>query len=177
MNETKNTYFDMLDMHSILKRKGSISGYSNTIHVDNAENNIIENISIDDFKDAKSIYCIFDTNINTSMFLVSDIMENISNTVSENTDIILHTYTNNNLDVDYISYKIILTGIGIELDNTINDEELSEVESYNEVEKDELTEDKLKNALNQMLNSYTSLEQKNKELESELKSLKEKSIL
>jgi cell division protein FtsZ len=107
---------DFADVKTIMQHKGIALMGIGKAKGDNAaqkalevaiQSPLLDEVSL---SGAKGIMIHWTTNPNVSMYSISDIMEKINETVSEDTDIIFGTTTDEALDIDEIKITIVATG-------------------------------------------------------------------
>jgi cell division protein FtsZ len=122
---------DFADVKTIMQHKGVALMGIGKAKGDDAANKaldlaikspLLDEISL---SSAKGIMIHWTTNPNVSMFAVSDVMENIHDTVEGNPEIIFGTTTDENLSVDEIKITIVATGFD-EMSNSSEDEEITQ---------------------------------------------------
>ena len=111
MQNNHDITIEIEDINYAIDTEGKISGYSNTISIKDCISDLKNNISEDDFKNAKNIILIFHMNQNIELQILREIMEFIDKVANINADIVFGTNTKNNLDTSMIGYRILLTGI------------------------------------------------------------------
>ena len=105
-------YLTKEDFNGILKNKGKIIGYSNTVKFTDFKEDIFNNILKDQFKKASEIIEIYtiNTHADYSIFELNKIIDLIGN-LSDGAIINLQINNNKNIARNEISYSIILFGL------------------------------------------------------------------
>lgn len=119
-NPTNEINIDLDDINLILNNQGKISGYSNIVEIKYLIDDILQNIPVDEFKNAKGIMCTYVSNENISMLDISDAMEKINELIPNDCEVIFGTSSTDDLSINEIGYKILLTGIGNNLQELSN---------------------------------------------------------
>ena len=111
INPKNDINIEFYDVSYALNNKGRVSGYSNIVDCKNLYDDIVLNIPIEDFKNAKTVICSYITNPKISMFEISDVMEKLYNELFGECEIIFGTSSTYDLSDNEIGYKILATGI------------------------------------------------------------------
>lgn len=115
---------DDADLKHVLNMKGRVSGYSNIVECKNLYDDIVQNIPKEDFKNAKAVLCTYIVNPDVSIFSIGDVMEKLHELLIGNAEVLFGTSTTENLSVNEIGYKILLTGIeDYDFDKLANNQE------------------------------------------------------
>lgn len=102
---------DMFDICSILNYQGKILGTSSITTIDNLYEDILDNIPKSKFKNSKVVLFIFFNNDKTSLVPISDVMSKFNELLSKDQDVLFDLKSDNDLMVDEVSYRLIITGI------------------------------------------------------------------
>ena len=108
-SDIKINYEDLL---TALHNKGRVSGYSNIVDCKNIYTDIVQNISLDDFQNAKTTIFTYRVNPDVSMFTIGDVMEKLHDEYLTNScEVLFEITTKIDLPVEMVGYTILLTGI------------------------------------------------------------------
>lgn len=102
---------DYADLKHVLNIKGRVCGYSNITDSENLYDDIVQNIPVEDFKNAKAVIITYIVNPDVSMFAIGDVMEKLHDLLIGNGEVLFGTSTTDDLSINEIGYKILITGI------------------------------------------------------------------
>lgn len=101
---------DIEDYKTILAHKGKISGIVGSCKIDELLNCIDEPLQAS-LSNAKGILINFKLHEEQSLLIINDFMGEINCVANEDAEIIFSTEQTNNIDKDFISYQILITGL------------------------------------------------------------------
>ena len=131
---------DFADVRTIMQHRGMAlmgigKGKGENAAKDAIENAIrsplLDEISLES---AKGIMIHWTFNKNLSLFAVTEIMENINDTIDTNADIIFGTTTDDSLAKDEVKITIVATGFETKIDNFTNNEETLATEESTKIQ-------------------------------------------
>jgi len=105
-----NINLDLTDIRMILSHQGRIEGLVGSCKASEIFSSLSENLKLS-LKNAKGVLVEFELPNESSLFPIASSMEEISELIGEDTDIIFGTTQNNILEKETIKFKIIVTGI------------------------------------------------------------------
>lgn len=109
-NNQDDINIDFNDLNMALNIDGRVAGYANIVNITDLYNDIVSNISHEDFNNAKCILCMYFINLDVSMFGIGDVMEKLNDLYGD-AEMLFGTSTTDILEVNQIGYRILVTGI------------------------------------------------------------------
>jgi cell division protein FtsZ len=101
---------NIADYKTILAHKGKIEGIVDSCKIDELLNYIDQSLK-DSLSNAKGILINFKLHKEQSLLIINDFMGEINCVANEDAEIIFSTEQTNNIDKDFISYQILITGL------------------------------------------------------------------
>lgn len=101
---------DFADYQTILSHKGKINGAVGSCKVEYFISSLSENLKLS-IKNAKGVLIEFEQHSDSSLTIISSLMEELHDLISEDADVIFGTKQNNTLERESVKFKIIATGI------------------------------------------------------------------
>lgn len=101
---------DIADYKTILAHKGKIEGIVDSCKINELLNYIDQSLK-DSLSNAKGILINFRLHKEESLLIMNDFMAKINDVANEDAEIIFSTEQTNDIDKDFISYQILITGL------------------------------------------------------------------
>lgn len=101
---------DFADYQTILSHKGKINGVVGSCKVEYFISSLSENLKLS-IKNAKGVLIEFEQHSDSSLTIISSLMEELHDLIGEDADVIFGTKQNNTLERESVKFKIIATGI------------------------------------------------------------------
>ncbi|WP_157279212.1 FtsZ/tubulin family protein [Aliarcobacter butzleri] len=106
----ENINVDIADYKTILFHKGRIDGVVGSCKIDKLWDNLNNSIK-DSISKAKGILINFGIHKEQTLFVINDLMGEISDVAHNESDIIFATKNHSSDDKDLIEYEILITGL------------------------------------------------------------------
>ena len=101
---------DIADYKTILAHKGKIEGIVDSCKIDELLNYIDQSLK-DSLSNAKGILINFKLHEEQSLLIINDFMAKINDIANEDAEIVFSTEQTNDINKDFISYQILITGL------------------------------------------------------------------
>jgi len=153
-NDPTDINVDFNDLNMALNVPGKVGGYANITNIEDFYDDITLNIPSDDLANATYIVCIYFINPNISMFNISDVMEKLYDSFSD-VEMIFGTYTTEDLKVNEIGYRILITGIQDDKMEQLSKDDSLDLRYHKQLVNEN---HQLKNKVDELLNKINRLE-------------------
>lgn len=165
-DEALDFRLDHIDIEDALASPGKVVGFNNIVNINSLYDDIITNIPIEYFNNAKYVLCNYFVSEDLTVFQIIQLFKIIEDEISNNEiELIFGVTQLKDLEINEVGYRILLTGIKDEDNEELSDSNLTyHRQLYNENHM-------LKNKTNHLQEEIQRLKDQNSRLKSSIMSL------
>jgi len=99
------------DIALMLHNRGQMVGYSNRVMIKDLDLDIKKNIDLNLLSLSKEVAILLYTHPDSFATFISKLIKSLSQLIPSNVEVKLGTYLTSNIPLEYVEYRIIITGI------------------------------------------------------------------